>query len=245
MNVKKITALFLTMVFSLTARSQVIISLLFGDKLNSEKISFGLLVGNGWNNLTGYKTSSWGSNFNLGLYLSFKMSDRIFLQFDAMAKYKLGAKKLPVYSLHDEALDSLFATGTVERDIKYLSLATTFQYRFYKYFNLEIGPQISLRIKATDIFSVSRSAGDLKFEKKINDATTLFDIGAAGGVSYQFAKGNGVKIAFRYYYGFVDVMLGDPGNNANRSLQLNGYIPIGRGKALAKKNKTESKTNTN
>jgi hypothetical protein len=67
----------------------------------------------------------------------------------------------------------------------------------------------------------------------------------AAGVSYQFAKGNGVKIGFRYYYGFIDVILGDPGSNANRSLQLNGYIPIGRGKALAKKNKTESKTNTN
>jgi len=155
MNMKKPIVVFSILLFSITAKSQVVISLLFGDKLNSEKISFGLLAGVGWNNLTGYKTSSWSPNLNLGLYLSFKLSDRVFLQFDAMAKYKLGAKKLPVYSLQDEALDSLFAPGSVERDIKYLSLVTTLQYRFYKYFNLEIGPQISLRIKATDVFSVS------------------------------------------------------------------------------------------
>lgn len=232
---KRMAILLSVMFCSVTARSQVIISLLFGDKLNSEKITFGLLVGNGWNNQAGYKTSSWASGFNLGLYLGFKMSDRIFLQFDAMAKYKLGAKELPVYSLHDQVLDSLFATGSVERSIKYLSLAPTFQYRIYKYFNLELGPQISLRLKALDVFSVSRSEGELKFEKKVKDATTLFDVGAAAGISYQFAKGSGVKIAFRYYYGFVDIMLGDVGNNANRSLQVNGYIPIGRAKALAKK----------
>jgi len=237
---KKIVAIFSIMFLALTAKSQVIISLLFGDKLNSEKVFFGLLVGGGLNNLSAYQTSSWAPNLNLGLYLGFKLNERFFLQFDAMAKYKLGAKKLPVYSLNDVALDSLFAGGSVERDIKYLSLATTFQYRFYKYFNLEIGPQISLRVKATDFFSVGRSGGDLKFERKINDSTTLFDIGAAAGFSWQFAKGNGVKLAFRYYYGFIDVMKTDPGSNANRSLQLNCYIPIGRGKALAKKSKTGS-----
>lgn len=233
------------MLFTATAKSQVVISLLFGDKLNSENVSFGLLVGGGLNNLTGYQRSSWLPTLNLGLFLGFKLNDRVFLQFDAMAKYKLGAKNLPVYSLHDEALDSLFVQGSVERNIKYFSLCTTIQYRFYKYFNIELGPQISLRVKATDFFVVDRSGGDLKFEKRINDATTLFDIGASGGVSYQFVKGNGVKIGFRYYYGFIDVMKGDPGNNANRSMQLNGYIPIGRGKALAKKNKSNANVNPN
>src|ERR1700742_403342 len=99
------------MLFTATAKSQVVISLLFGDKLNSENVSFGLLVGGGLNNLTGYQRSSWLPTLNLGLYLGFKLNDRVFLQFDAMAKYKLGAKNLPVYSLHDEALDSLFAQG--------------------------------------------------------------------------------------------------------------------------------------
>ena len=36
-------------------------------------------------------------------------------------------------------------------------------------------------------------------------------------------------------------MLNDPGNNANRSMQLNGYIPVGRGKALAKKDAAKQK----
>ena len=239
MRTKKLFLLICLGLFSVAARSQVIISLLFGDKLNSEKLSFGLLIGNSWNDLTGYKKSDLISNFNLGLYLNLKMGDKFSLQFDAMAKYKLGAKGMPVYSLHDEALDSLFAAGNVERGIKYLSLITTAQYRVFNYVNLELGPQISLRTKAMDIFSVQRAGGDLKFEKNISDQATRFDIGVIAGLSYQI-QGNGVKIGVRYYWGLIDIFPSDPGVNENRSIQISGYVPVGRKKALAKKHQTET-----
>jgi Outer membrane protein beta-barrel domain len=222
------------------AKSQVIISLLFGDKLNSDKVFFGLILGGSASNLSGYSTSSPFYNFNLGLFLNLKMSSRFFLQFDAMAKYKLGAKGLPVYSLNDEALDSLFKQGQLERNIKYLSVATTAQYRFYDYFLVEAGPQISLRTKATDIFSAGRAGGDLTFEKDISDMATRFDLGAVTGIAYQFEKGQGIKIGIRYYFGFIDIFPSDAGNNANRSFQVNAYIPIGRYKALAKQNKPKT-----
>lgn len=239
-RMKRFVLLIFIAVFSITARSQVIISLLFGDKLNSEKITFGLLVGNGWNYLSDYNTSGSLSKFNLGLYLNFRLNEKLFLQFDAMAKYNLGAKKLPVYSLGDVALDSLFATGSVERNSKYFALIPTIQYRFFSNFNFEIGTQISMRLKSTDVFSVGRTGGDLKFEKKITDMSTLFDIGATGGISYQIG-GSGVKIGARYYYGFIDIFSADEGHNANTSIQLSGYIPIGRKKALERQQKTETK----
>jgi hypothetical protein len=235
------TTIFITfmLAYSTIAKSQVIISLLFGEKLNSEKLSFGLLVGNSWSHLSGYNSSSSFSNFNLGLYLNWKLSDRFFLQFDAMAKYKLGSKGLPVYQLHDEALDTLFAAGHVEREIKYLGLVTTAQYRVFNYFNIEVGPQIILRTKAKDIFYADRNDGTLKFEKDVSDNATRFDIGAMTGISYQI-KGNGIKIAARYYFGFIDVFPQDAGTNANRSFQLGAYIPVGRKKALAKQQKEAS-----
>lgn len=220
--------------YSTIAKSQVIISLLFGDKLNSEKLTFGLLVGNSWAHLSDYKTSSSLSNFNLGLYLSWKMSERFYLQFDAMAKYRLGSRGLPVYSLNDHGLDTMFAAGHVEREINYLGLVTTAQYRIFNYINLEVGPQIILRTKAKDIFYTDRNDGTLKFEKNISDAATRFDIGAMTGISYQI-KGNGIKIGVRYYLGFIDIFPQDAGSNTNRSFQLAGFIPVGRKKALAKK----------
>jgi len=222
------------MAFSTIAKSQVILSLLFGDKLNSEKLSFGLLVGNSWAHLSDYKTSSSLSNLNLGLYLTLRMNERFFLQFDAMAKYRLGSKGLPVYQLHDEALDSLFATGNVGRQINYLGLVATAQYRMFNYVNIEAGPQIILRTKVKDVFYTDRNDGTLKFEKDISGSATRFDIGAMTGISYQI-RGNGVKFGVRYYFGFIDIFPQDPGSNTNRSFQICGFIPVGRKKALAKK----------
>jgi len=233
---KRLFLICFLVLLSFFARSQVIISLLFGDKLNSDKVFFGLILGGGWNNLSGYSSSSSFFNFNLGLFLNLKMNDKVFIQFDAWAKYKMGAMGLPVYSLNDATLDSLFKQGQVERNIKYLSVATTVQYRFYDYFSIETGPQISIRTKATDIFSANPAGGDLRFNKDITEMSTLFDVGALVGITYQFQKGQGVKIGVREYFGLIDIFPAEPGNNLNRSFQINAYIPIGRYKAMANKN---------
>jgi hypothetical protein len=244
MKIKITVIIAFMLAYSTIAKSQVIISLLFGDKLNSEKLTFGLSVGNSWAHLSDYKTSSSLSNLNLGLFLSLQMSERFYLQFDAMAKYRLGSKGLPVYHLNDSALDTLFAKGHVERQINYLGLVTTAQYRVFNYFNLELGPQIILRTKARDIFYTDRNDGTLKFEKDISDAATRFDIGAMSGISYQL-KGNGIKIGARYYFGFIDIFPQDAGSNTNRSFQICGYIPVGRNKALKKKQQQSANGQTN
>jgi hypothetical protein len=215
---------------SVTAKSQVLISILFGDKLNSEKITFGLMLGNCWNSMSGYAKASAQSNFSLGLFLTVKLNKRFFLQFDALAKYKTGAKGMPVYALGDRVLDSIFYNGSVERVINCLGLVTTIQYRFWKYCNLELGPQVLLRTKANDTFIGSHESGDLKFEKDIAGEATRFDVGVSGGVSWQFNKGAGVKVGMRYYNGLIDVFQNEPRKNATRNIQLNLYIPIGREK---------------
>ena len=53
---------------SFPLHSQVIISLLFGDELNSDKVKFGLDGGFNYSNLTGTQGSKFLENFNLGLY---------------------------------------------------------------------------------------------------------------------------------------------------------------------------------
>lgn len=227
---KQIVVAIAILMVSVTVKSQVLISILFGDKLNSEKITFGLMLGNCWNSMSGYAKANAQSNFSLGLFLTVKLNKRFFLQFDALAKYKTGAKGMHVYELGDPVLDSMFYNGHVDRVINCLGLVTTIQYRFWKYCNLELGPQVLLRIKAKDTFNGNHEGGDLKFEKDIAGETTRFDVGVSGGVSWQFNKGAGVKIGMRYYGGLIDVFENDPGKNATRNIQLNLYIPIGREK---------------
>ena len=216
--------------FPATVKSQVIISILFGDKLNTDKITFGLMLGNCWNSMTGYATASAQSNFNLGLFLTVKLKQRFFIQFDALAKFKTGAKGMPVYTLGDPVLDSMFYSGSVQRDISCVGLVTTIQYRFWKNANLELGPQVLLRLKAKDTFVGSQEGGDLKFEKDISSSATRFDLGVTGGVSWQFGKGTGVKIGMRYYEGLIDLFHSEQGKNATRTVQFNVYVPVGREK---------------
>jgi hypothetical protein len=215
--------------------SQVLISIIFGDKLNSDKMVFGLMLGNGWNTLTGYSTSSTTSNFNLGLFLTLKLDRRFSIQFDALAKYKMGADELPVYSLNDHLLDSIFQHGQLERTINYLALIPTIQYRVWNNLHAELGPHIALRTKAKDLFIANTEAGELQLEKNRKASTTLFDCGVATGISWHFNKGTGVKLSARYYAGFTDMFKEETGMQSSRSVQLNVYIPVGREKAKKEK----------
>ena len=60
---------------SLPLHSQVIISLLFGDELNSDKVRFGLDGGVNFSNLTGTGGSKFLENFNLGLYFDIQLKE--------------------------------------------------------------------------------------------------------------------------------------------------------------------------
>jgi hypothetical protein len=224
---KRIVVLAICYFTTVPTHSQVLISILFGDKLNTDKMTFGLVLGNAWNSLTDYPTVDAQSNLNLGIFLTFKLKERLFLQFDALAKYKMGAKGLPVYTLGDATLDTIYQHGSLQRSISYLALNTSLQYRIWKYLNVEAGPNVGLRIKAMDLFHADHELGEQLFEKDMKEATTRFDFGLATGTSWQFSKGKGLKIGVRYYWGLVDLYSADEGTNATRSFQINLYIPIG------------------
>lgn len=227
---KKIIAVTGLLLITVALHSQVLISILFGDKLNTDKMTFGLVLGNAWNNLTGYSKADAYSNFNLGIFLTLKLKQRLFIQFDALAKYKSGAKGLPVYSLDDHVLDSIYQHGSLQRSIKCFALNTSLQYRIWKYLNVEAGPHVSLRLKTIDLLGADHESGKQQFEKEVSDATTRFDIGAMGGLSWQFDKGTGLKLGVRYHLGLIDMFPSDNGQNATRSFQINVYIPIGKAK---------------
>lgn len=65
--------LLLFMLFSIAqARSQVLISLIFGDKLNSPFLEFGLEGGINLSDISGLESSGTNPGFNLGFYFDFR-----------------------------------------------------------------------------------------------------------------------------------------------------------------------------
>ncbi|MFO7614651.1 MAG: porin family protein [Bacteroidales bacterium] len=227
-------------------RSQVLISLLFGDELNSDKVRFGLDGGVNFSNLTGTEGSKFLENFNLGLYFDIQLKENSnwYLHTGALLKSELGARGVEVYPTDNPDLDSVFAGGSVERTLKYIHIPALVRYKFTSHFFIEIGPMLGILTRATDVFynEVKREE-DLSFTNKVTDQYKWFDAGLMAGIGYHLLKGTGVNFGIRYYQGLMDVIKDNSSDpSRNQSIYLFVSIPIGAGeKAQAKKEAKKGK----
>ena len=118
---KKTLLIFIMSVSGYVANSQVLISILLGDKLNTGKIEFGLDGGLNLTTIQGLDNADYFSGFNIGFYFDIKVfkNPQWMLNTGVIVKSTHGADGLPVYSLNDAALDSTFAGGSVSKRNQY------------------------------------------------------------------------------------------------------------------------------
>jgi hypothetical protein len=98
------------------ANSQVLISLLLGDKLNTEKLKFGLDGGVNFSNISNIDPSKYRPNFNLGFYFDFllKKDRNWYVHTGVLVKSSMGARGIDSYILMPASIHSLrMATLTV------------------------------------------------------------------------------------------------------------------------------------
>lgn len=227
-------------VFMLVAyhgQSQVLISILLGDKLNSGKIEFGLEGGWSLSNLEGVVPSKGHSNYNLGFYFDFAMKNPAwYVSTGVRVKSTMGAEGIAVYPLDNPNLDNVFATGSVTRKLNYFNVPVMMKYMFKNHLYAQAGIQLGLKYKATDEFINSVSSDeDLTYKLDIKKQYHPLDGGLCAGLGYRLVKGNGMNLGVQYYYGLVDVRVSDASaDQFNRVLYINAGIPIGKGKAAAK-----------
>jgi len=225
-----------------TAKTQVLISVLLGDKLNSGKIEFGLEGGANWatvKNLDGAKSLT---AFNLGFYFDFKLKHPSWmLNTGVIVKSTMGADELPVYSLGNTDLDNAFSGGKVSRKINYFNVPIMMKYSFKNHIYLKAGTQLGLRYKAFDEFKNSlNEEDDLNYKLNIKDQFHPLDAGLAFGAGYRLMKGNGMNIGVQYYLGLIDIRVDDSSpNQFNRVFYLTAGIPIGKNPKKKKTDQTE------
>ncbi|MFH7015412.1 porin family protein [Flavobacterium sp. FlaQc-47] len=227
------------------ARSQVLISLIFGDKLNSPFLEFGLDGGVNLSTISDLDSSGTNLGFNLGFYFDIrsKKNPSWMINTGVIVKSPMGAHGIPVYSLNDETLDNAFAGGSVNREIRYFNVPILIKYQFKNNMYLKTGPQFGLLAKAFDEFTREVNKDDVVYKKNIRDQIRVIDAGVALGAGYHMNVGNGLNITLQYYYGLVPVMKGDGPNVYNRSLYLTAGIPIGKGKAAQRRTEEEKELN--
>lgn len=227
---KKIFLSLLLLVIGKLATAQVIIALLFGDKLNTGKLEFGLFGGPTFSNLTNMD-AKYKPGFNLGLYFNYKISDNFFLHPEAIAKEALGAEGIAPYSTGIDEIDESFTDGSVTRKIKAVSLPLLVQYRIKGSLFAQAGPQIDWMLKTTDIFKTDVNDDPLEYTTKVKDVTTAFGVNVTGGFMYRFRQDKGVGLGLRYCYGLTDIMKVESGKQGNSAWLINISIPVGAGKS--------------
>jgi hypothetical protein len=216
--------------------SQVLISLVFGDMLNSPKVEFGLEGGVNFSTISNLENSKGRTDFNLGFYFDFMLKNPSWaVNTGVIVKSTLGANDLPVYSLNNDELDNAFEGGHVDRKINYFHVPIMIKYKFDNHIYVKAGTQLGLLGKANDIFSKNYEGNDLEYENNIRDKIHVIDAGLAIGAGYRLMGGNGMNIGVNYYHGLVTVMKGDSNpNQYHRSFYITAGIPIGKGKAEKK-----------
>jgi len=224
-------------------QGQVLISLLFGDKLNSPTLKFGLDGGANFTNISNISGSKYHAGFNLGFYFDFllKKDKPWYIHTGVLVKSPMGADEISPYHLSnpDSAyLDTLFANGSVDRQLRYFNVPILVRYKFRNNLFIEIGPMLGLLYKANDEFSTKiENEKDLTFENKVVDLYKRIDVGGMAGIGYAISAMNGMNFGLRYYYGFMDIVKNNSGDpQRNSSFYLFASLPIGAGEKAKAKN---------
>ena len=210
---------------------QVLISIIFGDKLNSGKVEFGLEGGANWSTIHSLEGAKTLTGFNLGFYFDIKLKNPSWMiNTGVIVKSPMGANNLPVYSLNNDTLDKAFAGGYIQRKLRYFNVPILLKYKFRNNLFIKGGVQLGLHYNAFDeFFNTVIEEDDLNYKVKIKDQIHTIDAGLAFGIGYRLLKGNGMNLNLQYYYGLTDIMKDDlvPGQH-NRVLYLTAGIPIGK-----------------
>ena len=226
--------------FCTSANAQVLLSVIFGDKLNSEKIEFGLDGGFNWSQITGLESSSFHRTFNIGFYFDILLKEPWSLNTGVLVKAQLGTDKLS-----DEDLTFLEITpqeedGTYAQRLSYFLVPVLMRYNFKNRIYLEAGPQFGLMHRASVDFSSDTDDVEIRIREFNKDKINRIDAGVSGGIGYRLRPRKGMSVGLRYYYGFVNVYKERSGTK-NSSIFAKVTVPIGANKKEKAEEKAKAK----
>ncbi len=105
---KKIILIILLTSVGQIAYSQMLIGLLFGDKLNNEKLEFGLNVSVNNTTISNSVNQTGFKSIGFGLYLDYKITDKLYFQTGFPMLDTRGIKKLSQSEIFENIPDTLF-----------------------------------------------------------------------------------------------------------------------------------------
>ncbi len=208
-------------------QAQVLIGLLFGEKLNNEKLEFGLNLSGNFSQLTDVEANSYLKGLGVGLFLDYKMHPKWVLQTSFFLQSPKGAADLNQDDLLFHVEDSLLGGVKAQRKINYFDLPIMISFRPISRIGIAVGFSVGMLARTEDYFEKESNDGTLIFKRGTRDFLTLFEAGLVGGLTYHFQGDPGSQIRLNYVYGLTNVYNESSGKEGfNRVIQLSVLIPI-------------------
>lgn len=228
---KFLIILFLCVSASYT-HSQVLISLLFGDKLNSDQIEFGLDGGLNYSNISDFENTKRLRMLNLGFYFDFQLKRSPWnLRTGVMVKSTRGHDDLTKNDLLSINPDFEFedVEGIYSQRLGYFDVPLLLKYKFKNKVFLELGGQTCLLHSSLIEFNASEGNREERIRTENGDFVNRIDAGILAGAGWAFKEAKGMQLGIWYYHGMTNVYKGITGKT-NSALTFKLLIPVGAGK---------------
>jgi len=209
-------------------QGQVLISLLFGDMLNSDGLEFGLEGGFNWSKISEMETSSSLRTFNLGFYFDIRLKEQWSLYTGVLVKSNLGVNELSANDLSFLGTEVYPENGDYAQEMRYFLVPALLKYNFENRIYIEAGPQFGLMYDAWVEYNSNIDGKDGTVKEYNKDNINRFDAGIMVGFGYRLQKIHGMSFGVKYYYGLLDVYK-DRSGTKNSSIFLKMTVPIGAG----------------
>ena len=232
---KKIGLILGFLVIGFTLKSQVLISIILGDKLNSPNLEFGLEGGYNWSSISELESGKPLSTFNLGFYFDIRVKKNFYINTGVLVKSNLGNGDLTDNDVVNVGgtlqLDSNKARidGVYNQRMNYFLVPVLAKYRHKSNVYVEAGPQFGLKYDSFVEFKSDLHGSDITIKEYNSEQINTIDVGGVVGAGYKFKEGPGWSVGMKFYYGFVDVYK-NISNTKNQALFVKVNIPIGANK---------------
>jgi hypothetical protein len=210
------TVLF-TLLFTLgagVANGQVLLGILFGDKLASEKFHIGLTAGANVSTISGVDDNKSKVGLVLGLLGEWKLGKRLYLQPELLPFYYAGAKNMPPGGLDDiPELEPEVRDKSRQTNLKYFEIPILFKYALGNgQWHLGAGPQIGFLLSAQDVYNgVISNEITIKADRK--DILNSTDAGVTFVLEYKVGQNPfAMGVTARYYLGLTDILKDNAGD---------------------------------
>lgn len=211
------------------AHGQVLIGLLFGEKLATPNFNMGFEIGVNFATLDGLPGAERMNRTVFGLFADWRFSEHVHLGGAILPAAGRGANGLTPAFTGDPVIDSQIVGTTMSRSLGYVELPVVLKWAPKREtgFRVGVGASVGFVTGATDRYAASTPIGsEYVLERDIGHAIPGVDLGLSVEAEWRLWM---LAIAARYTHGLTDMRAqGTPQPVHSRVLTGTGRIYLGR-----------------